>query len=179
MTTNDEMARWIEILRTMPRGPQSWRHPSFADLVDTHGRFYTPAPWPLADAHRPGQCFKAATEGAHTHEWTYVEGLVLVPDAAPFEVFDHAWCLTNAGKVADPAIPNGLAVLYLGIPVTTTFRLDQQSRRGTYAVFTDDPDNPLAGVNEPVLRDGLPVDAIATAPSAGFTRDVTAYRRET
>ncbi|MEU6299271.1 hypothetical protein [Streptomyces erythrochromogenes] len=141
-------------------GDASWPFRSLADLVMNHGRFYQPAPWPMNDPQQPGLCFKAASEWADRTGWTYVEGFVLAPSVAPFTVFEHAWCLTGEGHVADPALPDGMAHGYLGIPLTAAFRHAQQHHRGTDAVFTSDPSNPAAGVNREILRTGLPHDAI-------------------
>ncbi|MEU7156081.1 hypothetical protein AB0A98_06500 [Streptomyces chrestomyceticus] len=47
--------------RTLVLDP-SWMHPTFADLVLAHGRWYAPAPWP-GGPQRPGRCFAAA------HAW--------------------------------------------------------------------------------------------------------------
>ncbi|MFJ2397353.1 hypothetical protein ACIOTI_31945 [Streptomyces sp. NPDC087843] len=143
-------------------GDTSWSYRCFADLVADHGRFYRPALWPMTDPHQPGCCFRAASEWADRAGWTYVEGFALVPSAAPFVVFDHAWCLTQQGQVADPALPDGMATGYLGIALDAGFRREQQRTRATDAVFVSDPSNPLAGVNEQILRSGLPKGALDT-----------------
>ncbi|MFD9398226.1 hypothetical protein ACFWA4_05330 [Streptomyces sp. NPDC060011] len=150
-----ELAKWLALYGQLRVGDASWAYRSFADLVAEHGRFYPSAPWPQPDPPRPGQCFRAASEWADRAGWTYVEGFVLAPPVAPFTVFEHAWCLTQEGRVADPALPDGMATGYVGIPVSCAFRREQQGIRGTHAVFTSDPINPLAGVNEEVLRSGL------------------------
>ncbi|MDR6980943.1 hypothetical protein J2X68_007685 [Streptomyces sp. 3330] len=90
-----------------------------------------------------------------------MEGFVLVPSAAPFSSFEHAWCLTADGKVADPSLPDGTATGYFGIPLQDVFRREQQTLRGTDSVFVSDPINPLASVNEAVLRAGLLPHAVA------------------
>ncbi|MEU9413713.1 hypothetical protein AB0E08_49655 [Streptomyces sp. NPDC048281] len=125
-----------------------------------HGVFHEPAPWTHGGRHQPGRCFKNASEWAEQAGFTYVEGFVLVPSAAPFSCFEHAWCLTDDG-VADPSLPDGAAIGYAGIPLTHAFRREQQALRGTDAVLASDPKNPLAGVNEAVLRTGLPPHAVA------------------
>ncbi|MFD7961192.1 hypothetical protein ACFV5J_10335 [Streptomyces zaomyceticus] len=137
-------------------GDETWAFRSFADLVAEHGSFFAPAPWPADVSASPGQCFAAASHWSDEVGWLYVEGFVLVPSAAPFTVFEHAWCLTDEGKVADPALPDHTASGYLGIPLTYDFRCEQQRIRQTNAVFVSDPVNPLAGVNEQILKTGLP-----------------------
>ena len=164
--SRQELAEWVDKYRQLRVGDSSWAHCSVADLVAEHGIFYPPAPWPLNDPQQPGRCFKAAHEYAERNGWTYTEGFVLVPSAAPFSAFEHAWCLTNDGLVADPALPDGLAAGYFGIPLTDDFRRQQQRQRDTDAVFASDPSNPLAGTNDHILRTGLPRHALArTSPA--------------
>lgn len=150
-----EFTKWLALYGQLQVGDASWAHRSFADLVAEQGRYYPPAPWPQPDPPRPGQCFRAASEWADRAGWTYVEGFALAPTAAPFTVFEHAWCVTQDGQVADPALPDGMVTGYVGIPVDSAFRHEQQGKRGTHAVFTSDPLNPLAGLNEDILRNGL------------------------
>ncbi|MFI8343929.1 hypothetical protein ACIF8W_28205 [Streptomyces sp. NPDC085639] len=166
----EELVAWLGRYAQLGTGDKSWPYRSLADLVTEHGRFYRPEPWPMNDAQQPGHCFKAASEWADRMGWTYVEGFVLVPSAAPFTVFEHAWCLDGKGQVADPALPDGKAQGYLGIPVTADFRHAQQRLRGTDAVFTSDPSNPQASVNEHILRAGLPENAVAHPTTHRSTR---------
>ncbi|MEU2042753.1 hypothetical protein [Nocardia niwae] len=159
------LTAWIEAYQQLRIGDSSWSYRSFGDLLAAHGQFFFPDRWPSATPHprRARQCFHAANEWADRNGWTYVEGLVYVPAAAPHEIVDdHAWCLTADGSVADPALPDGAAAGYIGIPITAEFRHNQRRARGTDAVFTADPANPFAGhVNEAILRHGLPADAVA------------------
>ncbi|MFJ4732530.1 hypothetical protein ACIP6V_09605 [Streptomyces sp. NPDC088770] len=90
-----------------------------------------------------------------------MEGFVLAPSAAPFSAFEHAWCLAGEGPVADPSLPDGMATGYFGIPLNDDFQREQQNRRNTTAVFTSGPSNPLAGMNEQILRTGLSPRALA------------------
>ncbi|MFD7972970.1 hypothetical protein [Streptomyces clavifer] len=159
-----ELTEWVDKYRQLRIGDSSWVHRSFADLVAEHGSFFPPARWPLNDPQQPGHCFKAAREYAERTGWAYVEGFALVPSLVPFSAFEHAWCLTDEGLVADPALPDGLAAGYYGVPLSDDFRREQQHLRKTDAVFTSDPSNPLAGYNDLVLRTGLPHHALA--PSA-------------
>lgn len=153
----------VAAYRALRSGDDSWVYPSVADLVAEHGVFYAPSPW-LAGKHpaRTGYCFAAAQEWAEQEGWTYVEGYVLSPSAMPFIVFDHAWCLTPAGQVADPALPNGLATHYFGVPYTDAFRREQTDRRGDALITFGH--KPFLGVNSRVLRDGLPPGATLTTP---------------
>ncbi|MET9122271.1 hypothetical protein [Streptomyces sp. NPDC004528] len=155
-----ELTKWLGIYGQLTVGDMSWSYRSFADLVADHGRFYRPAPWSMTDPHQPGHCFRAAREWADRTGWTYVEGFALVPSAPPFTVIEHAWCLTHEGYIADPALPDGTATGYLGVPLDAAFRRGQQRSRGTDAVFVSDPSNPLAGINEQILRSGLPEHAL-------------------
>ncbi|NIY64075.1 hypothetical protein SMALB_2023 [Streptomyces malaysiensis] len=63
------------------------------------------------------------------------------------------WCLTGESRDVDPALPDGTAAVYWGLPLTDAFRHSQG--RGGDAVLTFGRD-PLLGVNTEVLRDGLP-----------------------
>ncbi|MGW1976515.1 hypothetical protein [Streptomyces sp. NPDC001889] len=160
-----QFAQWLDRSRQRRVGDESWAYRSFADLVAEHGSFFSPAPWPAAEAHPKagGRCFAAASEWSDRTGWTYAEGYAIVPsEVDPFPVFEHAWCLTGEGEVADPALPDGMATGYFGIPVSERFRREQQHSRATKAVFTQDPSNPLAGVNKLIFRTGLPRHALAT-----------------
>ncbi|MEU3290469.1 hypothetical protein [Streptomyces longwoodensis] len=140
---------------------RSWTHPSFADLILTHGRDFDPAPWPVgAHPQRTGDCFTAAHEWAERAGWTYCEGYALSGDAI-IGAFEHAWCLTPDGRVADPAIPDGWVLAYCGLPLTDTFIRAQD--RGESPVITI-PRDPYVGPNTAILRDGLPPDALAAGP---------------
>ncbi|WP_063129918.1 hypothetical protein [Nocardia fusca] len=75
-------------------------------------------------------------------------------------VIDHAWCLTEDGHVADPALEDGQAEGYFGVPVTDDFRRQQRMLRGTDALFTADPTNPIAGYATHILRHGIPPTAL-------------------
>lgn len=160
-----ELARWISLYQqvTLPNSDESWVHRSFANLVSTHGRFFRAAPWPVPGAHprRQGECFRAANEWADRNSWTYVEGFAFIPSAVAFHrVFDHAWCLTQDGRVADPALEDGLATGYVGISVADDFRHRQRALRGTDALFTADPTNVLAGYATNIFRHGIPSEAL-------------------
>ncbi|MET9109589.1 hypothetical protein [Streptomyces zhihengii] len=166
--TADHAAAWLardaEMLRTLALGDDTWTYQNPADLVLTHGTFWTPSPWPRAQhPERHGECFAAAHEWADREGWTYVEGLVLLPDVPPGmpHVFDHAWCLTADETIADPAIPDGWAAGYLGVPYTRAFRHALQERAGT-ALVTAGPFTrlPLTGYNTEILRHGLPPGAL-------------------
>ncbi|MGW2657026.1 hypothetical protein ACWC1D_25640 [Streptomyces sp. NPDC001478] len=163
----NELSQWLNKYGQLRVGDETWAYRSFADMVAEHGSFFAPAPWPMRHPQTPGRCFAAASEWSDRTGWAYAEGYVLVPSAVPFTVFEHAWCLTDEGKVADPALPDGLASGYLGIPITGKFRCEQQRSRNTKAVFVSDPINPLAGVNEKIFLTGLPPWALAT----GVTTD--------
>ncbi|MFD4605968.1 hypothetical protein ACFWPQ_49190 [Streptomyces sp. NPDC058464] len=156
-----ELHRWLELYRQLRLGDSSWAHQSFADLVAACGSFQRPTSWTYGGIQQPGECFKTATAWAENAGWTYVEGFALVPSAAPFTCIEHAWCLTDDG-VADPSLPDGTATGYVGIPLTHTFRREQQALRGTDAVFVSDPKNVLAGINQDLLRSGLPPHALAS-----------------
>lgn len=156
----EDLRATLEGLRALVLDP-SFTHPSFADLVLTHGSDYAPAPWP-AGAHpqRMGDCFAAAQEWADREGWTYCEGHALTDDPL-LGAIEHAWCLTPDGRVADPAAPDGRILAYRGLPLTDAYRR-AQNRDGT-AVITYGRDL-LTGPNTAVLRDGLPPDALVTAP---------------
>ncbi|MER5891317.1 hypothetical protein ABT160_46575 [Streptomyces sp. NPDC001941] len=157
------MRRDLELYRQLALDP-SWRHPTFADLVLEHGHWYPPAPWPNGQAweHMPGRCFEAAHTWADRAGWTYVEGYALVPGTWPLATIEHAWCLTPTGQIADPALPDGYATAYLGLPLTDTFREARQPGRD--AVLTCGS-NLFLGANTDVLRAGLPPHALANATS--------------
>lgn len=119
-------------------GREGWAHSSFHDLVLAHGRVFEPAPLPenIYPA-LPGHCFKAATILADQHALTYVEGLVLLPDART--VTEHAWCATWSGQVIDPSLGGDTALAYLGIAFTTAFRRQAAARPGgRWSVLTAD-----------------------------------------
>ncbi|KUN35726.1 hypothetical protein AQJ30_23850 [Streptomyces longwoodensis] len=158
----EELTQWLARYRQLRVGDDTWAHPSFADLVIAYGLFFEPAPWLKRGPQRPGQCFAAASHWSDEKGWAYVEGFAAAPAAAPFTVFEHAWCVTDEGDVADPALPDGVATGYFGIPLNSDFRREQQRVRATKAVFTSDPSNPLAGYNERILQQGLPRGALAT-----------------
>ncbi|MEU7322610.1 hypothetical protein AB0465_37590 [Streptomyces griseoviridis] len=142
---------------------RSWRHPTFADLVLEHGLWYAPAPWPAEHAWMPtpGRCFEAAHTWADREGWTYVEGYALVPGTWPTAAVEHAWCLTDTGRVADPALPDGFATAYLGVPLSHSFRAARPEGRD--AVLTTGS-NMMLGPNTVVLRSGLPPGALADLP---------------
>ncbi|WP_030237983.1 hypothetical protein [Streptomyces sp. NRRL S-350] len=158
-----KLRHWVDTYAQLHSGDESWRFRSFAALVAAFGVLYHPAPWPADQPRgRLGRCFEEASKYADATGATYVEGFVLVPDAPlMFPVFEHAWCLTPQGTVADTTIPDGGAVLYLGLPLHAAFRRTAQARRRTWAVLTYDTDNLLAGVNDVVLKAGLPPGALA------------------
>ncbi|MFD9484126.1 hypothetical protein ACFWBX_08990 [Streptomyces sp. NPDC059991] len=166
----EELTQWLDRYRQLRVGYDTWAHRSFADLVTAHGLFFDPAPWLKRGPQRPGQCFAAASHWSDEKGWAYVEGFAVAPSAVPFAVFEHAWCLTDEGDVADPALPDGVVTGYFGIPLNSDFRREQQRLRAAKAVFTSDPSNPLAGLNEQILRQGLPRHALA--------RDAGARSRE-
>ncbi|GGN44780.1 hypothetical protein GCM10012285_27690 [Streptomyces kronopolitis] len=144
---------------------RDWVHPTFADLVLTRGRLYAPTPWP-GGPQRPGECFAAAHACADREGWTYCEGYVLVPSTAdhtPYGAVEHAWCLTADGHVADPALVDGYAALYWGLPLTDTFRAAHRKVRGDDAVLTYGAHPFRAQLNE-VLREGLPPGALVPVP---------------
>ncbi|SHM52173.1 hypothetical protein [Streptomyces yunnanensis] len=165
-----ELTEWLDRYRQVQVGDASWAYRSFAALVAEPGTFYRSAPWPMSDPQQLGRCFKTASQWAERPGWTYVEGFALVPSAAPFNAVEHAWCLTGEGQVADPSLPDGMAVGYVGIPLSDGFRHEQQLLRATDAVFTSDPSNLLAGVNEQILRTGLPRHALVPGRSAAFPK---------
>ncbi|WP_413754763.1 hypothetical protein [Streptomyces sp. MMBL 11-3] len=158
--TEQELRRWLTLYQQLGPGDGTWAHPSFAHLVSAHGVYREPAPWTHGGVQQPGRCFETASQWAERTGWTYVEGFALLPAAAPFACFEHAWCMAG-NTVADPSLPDGTAIGYIGIPITHAFRREQQARRGTDAVFVSDPKNPLAGINEDVLRAGLPPHALS------------------
>ncbi|MFK0154170.1 hypothetical protein ACIQVK_19115 [Streptomyces sp. NPDC090493] len=151
---------------------RDWVYPTFSDVVLAHGRLYAPAPWP-GGSQRPGQCFAAAHALADREGWTYCEGFVLVPSSAgpvPHGAAEHAWCLTDDGQVADPALPDGYAALYWGLPLTEEFRAAHRRVRGDDAVLTYGIHPFRAQLNE-VLRTALPSTALAPVlPAAPQTR---------
>ncbi|MFD7835654.1 hypothetical protein [Streptomyces sp. NPDC059761] len=159
-----ELALWLDRFKQLRLGDETWAYHTFADLIDRHGAFYPPAPWPAGQhPQRTNQCFAAAHEWADRMGWTYVEGLALVPGSM-FPVFGHAWCLTPSGTVADPAIPDGWAAGYLGVPFSTRFRHTLRETRPGTALVTAGPlelGRPYYGPNTTILREGLPPGALA------------------
>jgi hypothetical protein len=151
---------------------RDWHYPTFADLVLTHGHLYAPAPWP-GGPQRPGQYFAAAHALADRKGWTYCEGFALVPSSAgsvPHGAAEHAWCLTNDGRVADPALPDGYATLYWGLPLAEAFRAEHRQARGDDAVLTYGT-NPFRAQLNKVLRTELPATALVPVqPAASLTR---------
>ncbi|MFD4576748.1 hypothetical protein ACFWNK_30830 [Streptomyces sp. NPDC058417] len=144
-----------------------WHYPTFADLVLAHGRLYAPAPWPGGLQH-PGRCFAAAHALADREGWTYCEGFALVPssaDSVPHGAAEHAWCLTDDGRVADPALPDGYATLYWGLPLAEAFRAEHRQARGNDAILAYGTNPFRAQLNE-VLRTELPATALVPAPRA-------------
>lgn len=160
LEAEQDIRRWITLYQQITLGDDSWAYRSFAELVAKYGTFQQPAPWRYEGKQQPGRCFKAASEWAENTGWTYVEGYALAPSVTFFSCFEHAWCLTDGGVVADPALPDGLVTGYFGIPLSHEFRRAQQSIRGTDAVFVSDPKNPLAGINCELLISGLPSLAV-------------------
>jgi hypothetical protein len=157
----DELRSQLELQRQLPFD-RSWPYPTFADLVLAHGRLYPPAPWGRPDPQQPGRCFSAAHYWADRAGWTYCEGYALVPATMPFPAVEHAWCLTPDGLVADPALPDGYATLYWGLPLHDTYR--HAHRRGENhddAILTSGAD-PFLGPGT-ALRNGLPPDALHNA----------------
>src|SRR5690349_19717917 len=134
-----ELTEWLDKYQQLRIGDSSWTYRSFAGLVAAHGTFYPPAPWPLTEPQIPGQCFKAARQCAELTGWAYAEGFVLAAAVAPFSAFEHAWCITSDGTVADAALPDGFAEGYFGNALSHGFRREQQKQRDTDAVFTSDP----------------------------------------
>ncbi|WP_157181742.1 hypothetical protein [Nocardia testacea] len=131
----DELAKWIGLYQQvqLPSSYESWVHRSFADLIAARGRFFRAEPWAIPEPHpgRQGQCFRAANEWADRQGWIYVEGFAFLPTAPVFmSVIDYAWCLTENGHVADPALEDGQADGYFGVPVTHDFRRQRRIRRG-------------------------------------------------
>jgi hypothetical protein len=157
----ETLQEWIDRYRQVPIGDDSWVYASFAELVARHGQPYEPASWPKPAAQYPGRCFSVARRWAEDAGWTYVEGFVLVPSEIPFSGFEHAWCLTDEGKVADPALPDGWATAYFGVPLSDRFCREQRALRGTDAVLTFDTLKPWVGANTAILRDGLPPYAMS------------------
>ncbi|WP_331759321.1 hypothetical protein [Streptomyces anulatus] len=157
-----ELTDSLQLYRRLALDP-SWRHPTFADLVLEHGRWYPPAPWPAEQGwtHTPGRCFEAAHTWADRAGWTYVEGYALVHGTWPVAAIEHAWCLTGTGAVADPALPDGFATAYCGVPLTDAFRRARPDGRD--AVLTVGS-NLTLGPNTAVLRTGLPPHALAGPP---------------
>jgi hypothetical protein len=158
---SEALQEWIARYRRVPLGDDSWVYASFAELVARHGQAYEPAAWPMPDAQSPGRCFHVARRWAEQAGWTYVEGFVLVPSEVPFSGFEHAWCLTDEGKVADPALPDGWATAYFGVPLSDHFCQEQRALRGTDAVLTFDPVKFWEGANTTILRQGLPSYAVS------------------
>lgn len=76
--------------------------------------------------------------------------------------------------MADPACPDGWVLAYRGLPLTDEFRR-AQNPDGT-AVLTHGRDL-LTGPNTAVLRDGLPPDALVTAPPYPYSTDSEHDRR--
>ncbi|MEU3855516.1 hypothetical protein [Streptomyces sp. NPDC029554] len=138
----------------------SYIHPTFAHLVLTHGRGYAPAPWPTGVHPRSGECFAAAHSWASRRGWTYCEGYALAAEPV-IGVFEHAWCLTADGRVADPTLPDGWVVAYRGLALSESFI--RAHDRGDDAVITFGR-NLSAGPNTAVLRDGLPPEALIATP---------------
>ncbi|MCZ1012140.1 hypothetical protein [Streptomyces lydicus] len=157
----DDLRARLEQLRILVLDP-TFEYPTFADLVLAHGCDYAPAPWP-AGAHPRllGDCFTAAHRWADREGWTYCEGYALAADPLT-GAFEHAWCLTPDGHVADPAAPDGWTLAYRGIPLTDVFR--RAHVRDGDAVITFGHDL-LGGPNIAVLRDGLPDAALAASDS--------------
>ncbi|MGI5372680.1 hypothetical protein ACQEV2_00065 [Streptomyces sp. CA-251387] len=140
------------------------------------GSYRPPSPWTHGGQSQPGRCFAAASEWAERAGWAYAEGYALVRAAAPFTCFEHVWCLTDEGLVADPALPDGAAAGYFGIALSHRFRRQQQLARGTDAVFVSDPKNILVGINEQLLRSVLPDQALSV-PGMLPVRSARSLRR--
>ncbi|MEW1629666.1 hypothetical protein AB0387_20050 [Streptomyces sp. NPDC089173] len=90
----------------------------------------------------------------------------------PHSAAEHAWCLTDEGQVADPALPDGHAALYWGLPLAETFRAEHRRTRGDDAVLTYGTDPFRAQFNE-VLRAELPATALAPPHPAAQTLQET------
>lgn len=151
---------------------RDWAYPTFADLVLAHGRLYAPGPWP-GGPQRPGQCFAAAHALADREGWTYCEGFALVPSSdghVPHGTAEHAWCLTADGRVADPALPDGFADLYWGLPLSETFRAEHRQVRGDDAVLTYGTHPFRAQLNEALRTELAPTALAPVFPAAPQTR---------
>lgn len=146
----------------LPERHRFFIHPTLADLVLARGRDFAPAPWPSGPhPQRMGDCFAAAHTWANREGWTYCEGYALAVEPI-IGAFEHAWCLTPDGRVADPAVPDGWIAAYRGLPLSDTFI--RTSDRSDNAVITFGR-NLSAGPNTALLRDGLPSGALVAIPA--------------
>lgn len=101
MSATPIIDRWMTFLETVT-GPSARR----ADLLREHGHVYKSVPWSSwrGTGYRratPRRCYANAAKLARDRdELTYVEGLAA--NAATFAPVEHAWCVTDDGRVVEP-----------------------------------------------------------------------------
>ncbi|WP_157529309.1 hypothetical protein [Nocardia sp. NRRL S-836] len=129
----------------------AWAHASMEGLVLDLGRWWMAGP----DSRLVEQiAFSvAASEAVRTPGGVYVEGFVW----ADGQVRAAAWCGVGTRVVYGPR-----ADAYLGVPLAPRFCRRVQQRTGAAAVLMSKDSKLL-----PMLRDGLPPDAILAGGSPG------------
>jgi hypothetical protein len=89
------------------------------DLVLKRGRFYQTQPFPKGYRRGKAQdCYGNSSKLAMFKEGlTYCEGAVLCQFGTLVSHVDHAWCVTDDGKVIDVTLKNA-GLSYFGVPLT-------------------------------------------------------------
>lgn len=89
------------------------------DLILKRGRFFRPQPFPKGYRRGKAQdCYGNSSKLAMFKPGlTYCEGSVLCKFDTLVSHVDHAWCVTDDGKVIDVTLKNA-GLSYLGVPFT-------------------------------------------------------------
>lgn len=89
------------------------------DLILNRGRFFQPQPFPKGYRRGKAQdCYGNSSKLAMSKPGlTYCEGSVLCKFDTLVSHVDHAWCVTDDGKVIDVTLTNA-GLSYFGVPFT-------------------------------------------------------------
>lgn len=131
-----------------------WTYRTVEELVQAHGRFYTPAPLPPRfEQAQPRACYENAAMLALEHpELTYVEGY-----AAGLIPTPHAWVTEDGTSAIDPTWAEPGAA-YFGVPFSTEWLHQHLTSSGHWGVFfMEMADDPL----RQMLRQGVPPHMLA------------------
>ncbi|MFD3959603.1 hypothetical protein ACFWRG_34600 [Micromonospora tulbaghiae] len=135
------------------RIPDDWKYESSFHMLLALSRRFTPAPHPKGMIGMPeGACYSNSAQYARDHQdqgLAYAEGFALTAEDGCY--VPHAWTVRPDGTVLDPTWDDDPRRAYIGIPVADT-SLWPFDGRGIVHDFHR---------NLPLLRDGLPENALA------------------